>query len=431
MSNLLKKIGNFFKNLWAKIVPFVKKVWAKVLPILKSIGKFFGKLFKKFKKIEGLNAFAGAMLAIAIGLIMGILLMWIIKPDNATEGITRLIKGTLNNPNGVKAGIGVLLLTSAPLILTGLSVAFAFKTGLFNIGASGQYTVGLFCAVLVGILGDSLGEFQWIVAVLAGMAGGFLWGAIPGLFKARYNVHEVITSIMFNYVGMYLVNGLLTSNFLKTRVVDGSNNRTIKVDQLARTPYGFFDELFPNSGLDISILIAIGTAILIYFLLNKTVFGRELKAVGLNRHAAKYSGVNEKKGIFMSMAISGMLAGLGGALFILGPNRFNLGNAYAIENVILTPGFDGIPIALLASSNPIGVVFATFFVSHIKLAGTAMQSVGFVKEIVDIIIAIILYFSAFSLILTQNLGNIKKLFRKFKRKKETQEIAFEAKEGDE
>lgn len=373
--------------------------------------------WNKTKQTEGFKAFMGALLAIGIGLLAGIILMIIINPSQSPIGIARLLKGMFNNPRGAWIGIGQMLYRATPIIFTGLAVAFAFKTGLFNIGASGQYTVGLFAACLIGILGDGLGPFQWIVAVLAGMTAGFLWGAIPGLFKAKFNVHEVITSIMFNYIGMYLVNGLINSSFLKSKVLNGNTNRTWAVDQNARTSYGFFNDIFPNSGLDLSILIAIATAIIIYFVLNKTVFGRELKSVGLNRDAAKYAGVNEKRSIILSMAISGMLAGLGGALFILGPSVYNFGNVYPVENEILGVGFDGIPVALLASSNPIGVIFSTFFISYIRLASGPMQSVGFVAEIVDIIIAIIIYFSAFALIITQNLGKIKVFFHKYKRKK--------------
>jgi simple sugar transport system permease protein len=388
--------------------------------------------WKKVQKLDGYNAVVGALLAIAIGLLVGIVLMIIINPSSSIFGIGRLLKGMFNHPRGGWIGLGQMLYRATPIIFTGLAVAFAFKTGLFNIGASGQFTVGIFAALLVGILGDKLGSFQWIVAVLSGMTAGFLWGAIPGLFKAKYNVHEVITSIMFNYIAMYVVNGLLNSNFLKTKVVDGSTNRTVKIDQAARTSYGFFDKIFPNSGLDISILIAIGTAIIIYFVLNKTVFGRELKSVGLNRDAAKYAGVNEKRSIVLSMAISGMLAGMGGALFILAPSIYNLGTVYAIENVIISSGFDGIPVALLASSNPIGVVFSTIFVSYIKLAGNSMQGVGFVAEIVEIIIATIIYFSAFALIMTQNLGKIKDFFKRFKKDKKTEPVieAPNSKAGD-
>lgn len=382
----MQKIKDFFIKLKSSIITF----------------------WNYLKKKDGFESFMGSMLAISIGLLLGILLMIIINPSDSPEGIGRLLKGMFNNPRGGWVGFGQLLYRATPLIFTGLAVAFAFKTGLFNIGASGQYTMGIFVAVLVGVLGDGLGAFQWIVAVLGGMAGGFLWGFIPGFFKAKYNVHEVITSIMFNYIGVFIVNGILMSEGLRSQMVD--LQRTTRVDQNARNPYWFFDELFSNIGVDISILIAIFTAIVLYIILNKTIFGRELRSVGLNRDAAKYAGINEKKSIMLSMAISGLIAGLGGALFILSPSARNFGNAYQIEAKIITTGFDGIPIALLAASNPVGVIFSAFFISYISLSGIPMQSVGFVSEIVNMIISVILYFSAFALIMTQNMGKLKDIF---------------------
>lgn len=380
--------------------------------------------WNKLKETDGFKAFLGSMLAISMGLFLGIVLMIFVNPSNSLQGIGRLLMGMFNNPRGGWIGLGQLLYRATPLFFTGLAVAFAFKTGLFNIGASGQYTMGIFIAALIGILGDSLGSFQWILAVLGGMLGGFVWGFIPGFFKAKFNVHEVITSIMFNYIGVFLVNGILTSNYLRNEMVD--LQRTAKIDQAARTPYGFFDTMFPNTGLDISIFIAIGTAIILYIVLNKTVFGRELKSVGLNRDASKYAGINEKRSIMLSMAISGMIAGLGGALFILAPSARNFGNTYSIESVIIAEGFDGIPIALLAASNPIGVIFSTLFIGYISLSGIPMQSVGYVSEIVNMIISIILYFSAFALIMTQNIGKIKNLFKKRIKKKPSDQVDVKA-----
>lgn len=380
--------------------------------------------WNRLKETDGFKAFLGSMLAISMGLFLGIVLMIFVNPSNSLQGIGRLLMGMFNNPRGGWIGLGQLLYRSTPLFFTGLAVAFAFKTGLFNIGASGQYTMGIFVAALIGVLGDGLGSFQWIVAVLGGMFGGFVWGFIPGFFKARFNVHEVITSIMFNYIGVFIVNGVLTSNYLRNEMVD--LQRTTKIDQGARTPYGFFDTMFPNTGLDISIFIAIGTAIILYIVLNKTVFGRELKSVGLNRDASKYAGINEKRSIMLSMAISGMIAGLGGALFILAPSARNFGTTYSIESVIVSAGFDGIPIALLAASNPIGVIFSTLFIGYISLSGIPMQSVGYVSEIVNMIISIILYFSAFALIMTQNIGKIKNLFKKRVKKKPSDQVDVKA-----
>jgi simple sugar transport system permease protein len=392
----------------------VKTIKEKISSFWTAFANKVTHMWMKFRQTDGYNTLMGSLFAITVGLILGIIIIILVNPSKADVGILRLLKGFFNHPRGAWIGIGQLLYRSTPIIFTGLAVAFAFKTGLFNIGASGQYTVGLFVASLIGILGDSLGNMQWIVAVLGGMAAGFVWGAIPGIFKAFFNVHEVITSIMFNYIGMYLVNGLLNSNFLRTKVINGTTNRTLVVDQAAKTPYGPFNAIFPNSGMDISFLIAIGVAIVLFLVLNKTVFGRELKSVGLNRSAAKYAGVNEKRSLVLSMAIAGMVAGLGGALFILAPSVRNLGNAYAVENTILTTGFKGIPVALLANSNPLGVILSTMFVEYISLGGMSMQSVGFVSEIVDIIIGVILYFSAFALIMTQYFGKFKDYLAKKK-----------------
>lgn len=394
------KFTNFFKLVGEKIV---------------RATKYLIKKYKILKGKEGYKKFIASLLAIALGLIIGIILIIINKPGNALNGIWRLIRGPLNNPFGFWSGIGQLLYRSTPLIFTGLAVAFAFKTGVFNIGASGQYMVGLFAAAIVGILGDSLGFMQWPVAVLCGALAGAIWGMVPGVFKAYFNVNVVITGIMFNYIGMFFINGMLDGP-LKSRMINQTQNRTIAIDQNARTPYLFLDKIFPYSGADVGIILAIIAVIVIYFILNKTVFGRELKSVGYNHHAAKYAGVAEKKAIILSMTISGLLAGMGGALFILAPSIFNLGNTYAVESVVLQAGFDGIPIALLGNSNPIGVFFSALFISYIKQSDLALQSIGISSEMVNMIVAIILYFSAFSLIVSQYVARLLK-----KRKEEKAE----------
>ncbi|MGI6360024.1 MAG: ABC transporter permease [Acholeplasmatales bacterium] len=379
------KFKNFFRLVGEKIV---------------KATKYLIKEYKILKEKEGYKKFVASLLAIALGLLIGIILIIINKPGQALVGIWRLLRGPLNNPFGFWSGIGQLLYRSTPLIFTGLAVAFAFKTGVFNIGASGQYMVGLFAAAIVGILGDSLGFMQWPVAVLCGALAGAIWGMIPGVFKAYFNVNVVITGIMFNYIGMFFINGMLDGP-LKSKMVNQAQNRTIAIDQNARTPYFFLDKIFPYSGADVGIILAIIAVIIIYFILNKTVFGRELKSVGYNQYAAKYAGVAEKKAIILSMTISGLLAGVGGALFILAPSIFNLGNTYAVESVVLQAGFDGIPIALLGNSSPIGVLFSALFISYIKQSDLALQSIGISSEMVNMVVAIILYFSAFSLIVSQ------------------------------
>lgn len=344
--------------------------------------------------------FTSSLLSILLGIIIGFIIMFISKPNVAFTALGRLLIGPFNNARGGWIGLGQLFYRATPIIFTGLAVAFAFKTGVFNIGASGQYMIGLFVAVVIGVMGTSLGSMQWIIALIAGGIAGALWGSVPGIFRAYFNVNVVITGIMMNYIAVFFMNGLL-NGVLKSRMVNSANNRTIKVAQTARTPYFFLDKIFPNSGADFGIILAIIVVIALHLILSKTVFGRDLKSVGLNRDAAKYAGVNEKRAIITSMAISGFLAAIGGALFILAPSVRNLGNQYALEAVVLPAGFDGIPVALLGHNNPIGVLFATLFITYIKISNVSIQSLGIAAEMVDVIVSIILYFSAFSLIVGQ------------------------------
>lgn len=372
------------------------------------------KLFlKDLLSKKGTKTFISSIIAILLGILLGIIIMIISNPKNSLQGIRRLLFTPLIHHNGIATGIGQVLAGATPIILTGLAVGFAFKTGVFNIGASGQYMMGLFAASVVGILGNSLGFMQWPLAVLAGGLAGAIWGAIPGALKAFFNVNVVITGIMLNYVAVFFINGLIGGPLSKY-MLDGATNRTPKVRPGARTPYFFLDKIFPRSGVDFSFIIAILLVILVFIILTKTVFGRELKSVGLNRHAAKYAGVNENFAIIISMAISGFFAGLAGAFYILAPGARGLGNNYSRENVVLPAGFNGIPVALLGSNHPIGLFFAALFISYIQTSGIPIQSVGYARELVDVVIAVILYFSAFALIIGQFLE------RYIKKRKEKQ-----------
>lgn len=353
---------------------------------------------------------SSSLLAILLGLLVGFIIMLIAKPANAVYGLTTMFIGPFNTAAGPERAVGQLLYKATPYIFTGLAVGFAFKTGMFNIGASGQYMMGIFVAMIVAFLGGTLGVMQWPLAVLAGAVAGAIWGSIPGILKALLNVHEVITCIMLNHVAVYLINGILT-NYLFSQIVDQSTNRSKPIPANARNPLVGLDKIFPHTGLDVGIIIAIVVVIITYFVLKRTVLGKELIAVGSNRHASRYAGINEKKSIVLSMAISGLFAGLGGALFILAPSRGNLGNNYAVVNEILPQGFDGIPIALLANSNPIGIFISALFIQYIQIGGDYMQNLGFKPEIVNVIVGVILYFSAFALIIGRSITKI------FKRKK--------------
>ena len=306
-------------------------------------------------------------------------------------------------------GVRMEILQAAPLIMTGLSVAFAFKTGLFNIGAAGQYTVGAFFALYSAIIL----KMPWWACLLAAALGGAVWGAIPGIFKAFLNVNEVITSIMFNWIGLYMVNTMIYQkgagpmfNLKTTKtftIKESSPESLLPSFNITVNGDEYFGKMFRPS---IGIFIAIAVAIVIWVIINKTTFGYELKACGHNKDAAKYAGINEKKNVILSMTIAGALAGLGAGLFYLsGSKEWEP----LVSTALPAAGFNGISVALLASSNPIGCIFSALFVSHITTGGGFMFAKLFPSEVADIISGVVIYLCAFSLLFK---GSILKLMNK-------------------
>ena len=360
----------------------------------------------KLIQSDGFNNAMSSIFAIIIGLIFGFIVLLISNPNQALSGFIIILQGGFST--GAK-GIGQVLYFATPLILTGLSVGFAFKTGLFNIGSSGQFIMGAFAAVYIGVKCTFLpAPFHWIVALIASAIVGGLWALIPGILKAFCNVHEVISTIMMNYIGMYLCNMLV-----KLTIYDSNKSMSKNCLSSADLPKWGLDNIFCNvtgnykdvSTVNGGIIIAIMIAILIYILLNKTIFGYELKACGFNPDASKYAGINEKRNIVLAMVISGALSGLGGGLLYLsGAN----GRHIKVVDVLATEGFNGIPVALLALSNPIGIIFSAIFISYLTLGGNYLQTLNFMPEVIDIIIACIIYFSAFSLFFRSILPNILK-----------------------
>ena len=338
------------------------------------------------KKKDSILSIAASLLCIAIGLLVGLIILYCINAENAWNGFTRIIQGGFYlRPKGIGSEIS----QAAPLIMTGLSVAFAFKTGLFNIGAAGQYTVGIFGALFSAIIL----HMPWYLCLLTAMVCGAVWGAFPGFFKAYFNVNEVITSIMFNWIGLYLVNELMYSTF--KGVYDQKTTRTYKLSSVSPSsliPDMGLNSIFKTSSTTIAIFIAILIAIIMYIILNKTTFGYELKACGFNKDAAKYAGINERRNIVLSMMISGALAGIGAGLYFLsGAAEWNPQVSTELPGI----GFNGIPVALLAMSNPLGVIFAAIFVAHISVGGAYLPTKYFQPEIANFIVAVIIYLCAF------------------------------------
>jgi simple sugar transport system permease protein len=288
--------------------------------------------------------------------------------------------------------------------MTGLSVGFSSRTGLFNIGAAGQFITGAYAAVLVGVRCDFLpGHLHWIAALAAALLAGAVWGAIPGLFKAFFNVNEVIACIMMNYTGTYLVNFLITKT-----IFDSLRNQSMRVTDTANIPKMGMDKVF-RDGFNVSsansgIFIAVLFAIIIYIILEKTSFGYELKACGFNRDAARYAGINEKRSIVLSMAIAGAMAGIGGALLYLAGS----GKGITVVDVLAQEGFNGIPVALLGLNNPLGIIFSGLLVAYLNVGGFNMQLYNFAPQVIEIIIGVIIYFSAFALLVREFFNSLKK-----------------------
>ncbi len=351
--------------------------------------------FDNLTHSKGFSAFTAALLAIALGLIFGFIVMLIAAPGNAFSGFRYVLLGGFSR-------FGSVLYFATPILMTGLAVGFAFKMGLFNIGASGQYTMGMFFALYVGFMWDLPSGIHWIVAILAGMVGGMIWGFIPGIFKALLNVNEVITSIMFNYIGMYFVDMWIQGNAV---IYVASKARTNYLPSSVQIP----SLGIPGSNVNIGIILAMIIGITLFIVLQKTTFGYELKATGFNKHASAYAGMKGKRNIILTMVIAGGLAGLGGAFAILAPSAI-AGSSMTYEpiNIIAANGFNGIAVALLGSSNPIGIIFSSIFVSHIQRGGTLANLVGFKSEIIDVVIAVIIYFSAFAMIMKSGLAKFVK-----------------------
>ena len=375
------------------------------------------------------SSLLASLTCILVGLIVGFLALlilgWItLAQDGNTVSFGEMLGKTWNSgfkailsggfyktANAMGMGVRTEILQAAPLIMTGLSVAFAFKTGLFNIGAAGQYTVGAFFALYSAIVL----KLPWWACLLASAVGGAVWGAIPGFFKAYLNVNEVITAIMFNWIGLYGVNTLIyqggSGAMYNTNTTKTYTIKQVSPDSLLPTfnipigEKGYFGKMFLPT---IGIFIAIAVAVLVWVVLNKTVFGYELKACGFNKNAAKYAGINDRKNIVLSMTIAGALAGLGAGLFYLsGSKEWEP----LVSTALPATGFNGISVALLASSNPIGCIFSAIFISHITVGGGFMDASIFPSEVSSIISGVVIYLCAFSLLFR---SGIMKLFARRK-----------------
>ena len=350
---------------------------------------------------DGVQTLLASLVCIVLGLLVGYLALLIINPAGAGEAILTIVKSfmTYSRKTAQLKYLGHTLVKTAPLLMCSLSVLFAYKVGLFNIGAAGQYVVGvgasLYCALAWGM--------PWYVCLLAAVVAGALLGAAAGLLKAYCNVNEVISCIMLNWISLYAVNTLLT------RVKEVASPYTIS---LANKEFGNPGALLPGLGLGklfsnneyvtIAIPLAVLVAVFIWVLLEKTQLGYELKATGCNKFAAKYCGMREKRNLILTMAISGALAGLGAAmLYLTGFEQWQ-----CTQSSVPAMGFNGIAAAFLGGLNPLGTILSSYFIQHITNGGAYVDKTMYSAQISDFISAIIIYLCGFVLFFRQTMGRM-------------------------
>lgn len=360
------------------------------------------------------NRFLYTVLAIVLGILIGSIIL-LISGTNPIEAYKVIFFGAFGKPKYISWTI----VKAVPLVLTGLSVAFAFNTGLFNIGAEGQYIVGSIGALVVGLLLDLPPVVHGLVALIVGALCGYLWGAIVGVLKAKFEVNEVISSIMMNWIGFYLSNYLLSFPILRNIESDNSypirKSASIKILgewKMSESGKAFlaqnkFLRDILNPPVNFGIIIAIVAAIVIWYILKKTTLGYELRAVGFNQKAAEYGGININKSIVKSMGIAGFLAGLAGAITVLGVSG-DIGMMAAQEGY----GFDGMAVALIAGNNPIGTIPAALLYAGLTYGGGKLTTIGTYSEVVKIIVGIMILFIA----MPKLLDMIKFFFQKWSKK---------------
>ncbi len=336
---------------------------------------------------NALQTIAGSLICILLGLLVGYLVLLVINPSGAGKAISSILKNFLYYPSQAAAMkyFGTTLVKASALLMCSLSVLFAWKVGLFNIGAAGQYVIGAGAALFFALKLD----LPWYACLLAAVVFAALVGGLSGILKAYFNVNEVISCIMLNWIGLYCVNMLLTTVKEQSTPYTKSLSSTNK------------EALLPNMGLDkfftnnefvtIGLVLAVLIAVLIWILLDKTRFGYELKATGMNKYAAKYCGMKEKRNIIVTMMIAGGLAGFGAGIFYL----TGIEQWMVQQTSIPAMGFNGIASAFLGGTHPVGAVFSSYFIQHITSGGSYVDKTMYCTQISDLISAFIIYLCGF------------------------------------
>ena len=370
---------------------------------------------KNLLKNNGMQTLLASLICVILGLLIGFIVLLFINPNGAGEAILAVIKNFLNYSKAATQAkyLGNTLVKTAPLLMCALAILFAYKVGLFNIGAAGQYCAGAALSLYAALAWG----WGWLPCMLLAMLGGMALGAISGLLKSYCNVNEVISGIMLNWIVLYLTNMLLTN------VKEETSPYTfvlIHKNPSAVLPTLGLGNLFNGNqyvglALPLSVLAAVG----VWIVLEKTRFGYELRATGSNKNAAKYCGMAEKRNIILTLVISGALAGLGAAmLYLTGYEQWQCSTS-SVPGM----GFNGIAAAFLGGLNPFGTILASFFIQHITAGGAYVDKTMYCAQISDLISSIIIYLCGFVLFMkyAMNAGISKREERAALKEKEQSE----------
>ncbi len=359
-----------------------------------------------------------SLICIVLGMFIGFIVLLFINPAGAAEAIISVAKNflTYNSTNMQLKYLGNTLVKTAPLLMCALSVLFSYKVGLFNIGAAGQYVVGA-CACLYAALAW---KWSWFPCMLLAIAAGAAFGAISGILKSYFNVNEVISGIMLNWIGLYSTNMILSN--VKEAASPYTYQLTAAGEQAILPTLGLGALFNKNQYVGLALPLSVLMAVLIWVILGKTKFGYELKATGFNKNAAKYSGMAEKRNIILTLIIGGALAGLGGSLlYQTGYEQWQ-----CTHSSLPAMGFNGIAAAFLGGLNPIGTIFSSFFIQHITAGGAYVDKTMYCSQISDLISAIIVYLCGFVGFFKYAM-NVR--IEKSEAKKAAKEMSVEHKEG--
>jgi simple sugar transport system permease protein len=369
---------------------------------------------KSFLRNDAVQSLLCSLACIIIGVLVGYIVLLIINPTGANQAIGAILKNWLSSSTKSLRlkNLGSTLVNAAPLLLCSLSVLFAYKVGLFNIGAAGQYAIGA-GACLYGALALHL---NWFCCMILAIIAGSLLGALCGLLKSKCNVSEVISGIMLNWIALY------STNLLLNNVKESTSPYTFQLKGYASQailPSFGLEKLFNNyQYMTIAIPLSIIAAIVVWVILEKTKFGYELRATGMNKNAAKYAGMKENRNIILTLTISGGLAGLGAAcLYLSGISQWTC-TATSVPSM----GFNGIAAAFLGGLNPIGAIFSSYFIQHITSGGAGINLSVYPSQVADLISAVIIYLCGFVMF-------FKLMLNKFLDKKDSKKLS-NSKGGD-